>query len=122
PERNATDFNQFDGTAMIKNGILSNNDLLLQAGNLKVAGKGIVNLVSQQLDYHLVANVVPAPTENNQMAEVQIPLLLRGTLNKPILLPDITAIAGSLLGNPSVPMNPNSGGNSFPQLKEKAAG
>jgi hypothetical protein len=40
---------------IISNGILNNNDLFATAPKIKVGGMGAVNLVSQQLDYKIIA-------------------------------------------------------------------
>lgn len=50
-----TAFPKVSGTAIISNGFLSNNDLSAAASKAKVAGMGWINLLSEQLDYRVVA-------------------------------------------------------------------
>lgn len=54
-KKDQTAFSNATGTVIISNGILNNNDLFATAPKIKVGGMGAVNLVSQQLDYKIIA-------------------------------------------------------------------
>jgi AsmA protein len=49
----ATDFAELSGSFNVRNGVLTNDDLRLQAPVLRVAGRGQVNLPARTLDYRL---------------------------------------------------------------------
>jgi len=53
-----TDFAELIGTANIKNGVLTNNDLSAKSPLIRVEGKGQVNLVAENLDYLVTTYVV----------------------------------------------------------------
>ena len=69
-----TPFNQFKGSYQIQRGIISNNDLNIQAGRFSVTGKGNVNLPQQNINYNALLNFGP---------KVQIPVYVKGNLFNP---------------------------------------
>jgi AsmA protein len=78
-----TAFTNFSGSFVVKNGILTNNDLLITSPKYQLTGKGTANLVTQKLDYHLLAS---------KLNGKQIPIKVTGTFAKPIPMPDFTAM------------------------------
>ncbi len=95
PADNKTDFGVFNASGIFKNGVFSNNDLLIDSDQFKITGHGTANLVSQGLDYHLNAAGKQSGVvrENN----LQIPIQVTGTFSKPIITPDLRALAEELL-------------------------
>lgn len=83
-----TDFSRFSGTVNIQNGILSNNDLMIVSDLFTTKGSGKLNLLSQQIDYHLVAslNAESASSSVHQWQNlygVSVPITISGYYNAP---------------------------------------
>lgn len=78
-----TPFANFSGSFVVKNGLLTNNDLLITSAKYQLTGNGTANLVTQKLDYHLQASKIDGK---------KIPVKVTGTFAKPIPMPDFTAI------------------------------
>ncbi|WP_260294120.1 AsmA family protein [Sedimenticola hydrogenitrophicus] len=86
-----TDFSELGGTAVIKQGVLDNQDLLAKSPFLRVTGAGQVNLVTETLDY-LVKPVIVSTAAGQggagleELKGVPIPVKLTG----PYASPDYT--------------------------------
>ncbi|HVV69442.1 MAG TPA: AsmA family protein [Gammaproteobacteria bacterium] len=93
PSTGRTNFQQFSGSGVFQNGVFNNQNLLMQSAQLKITGNGTANLVSQTLNYHLSAEQPGNPVLGN----TALPLLITGTFSKPIITPDIEAVARELL-------------------------
>jgi AsmA protein len=98
PERSGparTTFDAMKGTGVMKDGVLSNNDLDISAQYLKVSGKGIVDVPKSTLDYQLMATVLKIPREGadasqmQDLVDAQIPVKVTGSLDDPKVRPDI---------------------------------
>ncbi len=98
PERSGparTAFSALQGSGVMRNGILANNDLNVAMPLLKVTGQGTVDLPKNTLDYRLVAAVLKVPRENADAAELQdmvdaaIPVKVSGSLSDPKVRPDV---------------------------------
>ena len=94
-----TPFSAMEGTGVMKNGVLSNNDLNIAMQLLKVTGQGSVDIPKNSLDYRLIANVLKAPREGadpaqlQDMVDAQIPVKVTGLLSDPKVRPDIEGYA-----------------------------
>ncbi|HEY0683692.1 MAG TPA: AsmA family protein [Steroidobacter sp.] len=98
PERSVpvrTPFTALTGTGVMKNGVLSNNDLNVAMQYLKVTGQGTVDVPASTLDYKLLATVMKIPREGADAAQVQdlvdaeIPVKITGALTDPKVRPDL---------------------------------
>jgi AsmA protein len=98
PERSGparTPFTALTGSGVMKNGVLSNDDLSIATQYLKLTGKGTVNLPNSTLDYRLLATVLKIPAEGAQaadmqdMVDAQIPVTVTGSLDDPKVRPDL---------------------------------
>jgi AsmA protein len=98
PERSGpvrTPFTALTGTGVMKNGVLSNNDLNVAMQYLKVTGQGTVNVPASTLDYRLVAAVMKIPREGadtsqmQDMVDAEIPVKVTGALSDPKVRPDL---------------------------------
>jgi AsmA protein len=93
PER--TTFTSMRGTGVLKDGVLSNNDLDVAMQYLKVTGQGTVDIPKSGIDYRLTANVLHIPkegadtTQMQDMVDAQIPVKVTGSLTSPKVRPDI---------------------------------
>lgn len=98
PERSVpvrTPFTALTGTGVMKNGVLSNNDLNVAMQYLKVTGQGAVDLPASTLDYRLVAAVMKIPREGadatqlQDLVDAEIPVKVTGSLTDPKVRPDL---------------------------------
>lgn len=72
-----TPFDKFNGSFTINQGIVSNTDLIIRSGRLRVNGKGILNLPLQQINYELQAQ--PILTDGSPEG-IAIPIRISGPL------------------------------------------
>lgn len=89
-----TQFRQLQGTAVIRDGKLVNDDLSGGLPMLAVAGSGAIDLAARTLDYNLTATVLreavdPATGERSELAGARIPLRLSGDLTAPKVSVDV---------------------------------
>lgn len=70
-----TIFSEITGTAIIKNGLLRNDDLVATSAKLNVDGKGTANFVDEALNYQLNARLPPVEPDQAQSP----PLLVKVT-------------------------------------------
>lgn len=89
PITNQTDFGNLTGTFIVTNGVLQNNDLLLQAPNWRANGNGAINLVNQQLNYKLT---IQSYTSTNQPTGTPIALEIKGPFTQLAIRPAVEDI------------------------------
>ncbi|WP_428622762.1 AsmA family protein [Sedimenticola sp.] len=91
PESSApaqTDFSELSGSAVIKQGVLNNQDLLAKSPFLRVTGAGTVNLVNETLDY-LVKPVIVSTAAGqggeglDELKGIPVPVKLTGPYASP---------------------------------------
>ena len=95
-EERKTDFAELSGTFRIRNGILSNDDLWLQAPALRVAGSGQLDLPRRTVDYRVEPKA--APTLEGQggerdVAGLLVPVIVRGPWDDLSFTPDVSGSA-----------------------------
>ena len=81
-------FSSLGGTVQIKNGVATNKDLAAELSTLRMKGDGNVDLVRQQLDYHVGLNISgneqadldPACHINEKYADITWPVRCKGGL------------------------------------------
>ena len=100
PERTSpdTEFRQLKGTAVIRDGLLVNQDLVGGLPFLGLTGRGEVNLAEAALDYRLNATVISqaideATGEPSELAGLSVPLRLSGKLDSPSVSVDLSGLA-----------------------------
>lgn len=91
-----TDFAQMSGSFTVKHGIARNDDLFLASPLLRVTGRGEVDMVKKQLDYHIKPTLTASlPGAGGGKIAVRkglsVPLHIRGPLNAPRISPEISA-------------------------------
>jgi AsmA protein len=98
PERSGpprTAFSALTGTGVLRDGVMSNDDLKIDMQYLKVAGQGTVDLPKNGLDYRLTAKVLKIPREGadpaqmEDMVDAEIPVKVSGALTDPKVRPDL---------------------------------
>lgn len=75
---NDTPFDEFSGHFIIRDGVFSNNDLLIRSGRLHILGKGVIHLAQQQVNYRLRVRPVHSDGSPDGLA---IPLKLTGSFD-----------------------------------------
>jgi AsmA protein len=99
----ATDFAELSGSFNVRNGVLSNDDLWLQAPVLRVAGRGQVNLPARTLDYRLEPKAAPTlegQGGSREVAGLLVPVIIKGPWDAPTITPDLTGVAQRALQDP----------------------
>ena len=93
---NQTDFALLKGTANVTNGLVNNDDLILQSPFLRITGKGQTHLAKETIDYTLTTKLVGSLEGQGgksleELKGVSIPVLVGGTYSKPTYKPDLSA-------------------------------
>lgn len=88
-----TDFSQITASGVIKNGVLSSNDLQALSPFLRVTGEGAINLVTETLDYTATVFIVEtskgqgghdlATLEELKRHKIGVPVRFKGPLSSP---------------------------------------
>lgn len=99
-----TKFQQLDGTLDIKNGVVTNHDMLMLASGFNVRGKGMLaNLNDETIKYDMMVKVDESRTsrgkKNYNIGGYELPVRCRGNLSKPDCLPDAGDIIKVVLKN-----------------------
>ena len=99
PQRssNDTEFRQLKGTAVIRDGVLVNDDFSGGLPFLSLAGRGRIDLGAGELDYRLQATVIreavdEATGETSELAGMSVPLRLTGPVDSPSVRVDIESL------------------------------
>ena len=86
-EGNRTVYDAINGTFTISDGVLRNEDLLMEASRFSVSGQGTVGLGARNLDYR----VVPAAVRGDDT--FRVPLMITGPWDAPRFRLDMEALA-----------------------------
>jgi AsmA protein len=120
---NVTNFGNLTGTAVIQNGVVTNNDLALISPRFDTKGKGTINLVNQQINYSLeLRPKVPGQSTDDKNAlninNLTIPVSVSGDLNNPSINLDMKAL-GKFIANQQLQKVKDKIGD---QIKDKIPG
>jgi AsmA protein len=102
-EARKTDFAELSGTFRIRNGILSNDDLWLQAPVLRVAGSGQLDLPRRTVDYRVepkAATTLKGQGGERDVAGLLVPVIVRGPWDDLSFTPDVGDMARRALESP----------------------
>lgn len=94
-----TTFDTLQGSGVLKNGVLTNDDLAIASQYLRIGGKGTIDVPKSTLDYKLIATVLKIPREGADPAQLQdlvdaeIPITVTGTFDDPKVRPDLEGYA-----------------------------
>lgn len=91
-----TDFSEMSGSAVIRSGVIDNQDLVAKSPLLRVEGKGKVDLPRDQLNYLVTTTIVKSlegqgGKSRNDLTGIAIPIRFSGNLNKPDYSLDLSA-------------------------------
>ncbi len=98
-----TDFAELGGTFTIKQGILTNDDMHLQAPALRVGGRGQVDLPRRTIDYRIepkAASTLEGQGGQQEVTGILVPVIIRGPWDHPSITPDLSGVVESALKNP----------------------
>lgn len=93
-----TRFSEVSASGPVKDGVLSNNDLLAELPFMRVTGDGTVDFVAATVDYRMSASVLDKPelmgadvdaAELKDFTKTVIPLRISGSLAAPKIAPDL---------------------------------
>ncbi len=102
-EQRKTDFAELSGTFTIREGILTNDDMRLQAPVLRVNGRGRVDLPDRTLTYLLepkAAATLEGQGGEQQAAGVLVPVIIEGPWDALTFRPDLSGVLESALELP----------------------
>jgi AsmA protein len=94
-----TDFSELGGNFVVRNGVLSNNDLSMLSPLLRVSGAGEFNLVEQSLDYRISPRAVASLAGQGGSTDldgITVPVRIRGNFANPSFAIDFEAVARAL--------------------------
>lgn len=101
PAEPQTPLNALELAGTLDKGVLRSRKLLAEIPFIRLSGSGQLNLVSQQLDYALQAQVFEAPVladgrELKDLKGLSIPLRVRGPMDEPGVSVDLRQLAGEV--------------------------
>lgn len=98
-----TDFAELSGTYVIRQGVLTNNDLELKSPLLRLSGKGTVSLPKRRVDYRIEPKIV-ASTKGQGATDpakgIKVPVIVSGPWENVSYKPDLTGAIDSLAKDP----------------------
>lgn len=98
-----TDFAELSGSFTIKDGVVSNDDLTLQAPLLRLGGSGRVDLPEQMIDYRIEPKAAPTlegQGGEQEVAGILVPVVIEGPWRDPQIYPDLAALVGTAITDP----------------------
>lgn len=101
-----THYAQMVGTFTIAQGIVSNNDLLMQLQGMNVNGAGTINLPDYTMNYRLTPTVIrtvqdQATGTTTTKEGISVPVVIAGNLDQPKFHPDLTALVNEAIKDPA---------------------
>jgi len=102
-EERKTDFAELSGTFEINDGILTNDDLWLQAPVMRVAGSGRLDLPQRTVDYRIEPRAAPTlegQGGEREVAGLLVPVIVRGPWDDLSFTPDLSDVARRALEDP----------------------
>ncbi len=103
-EARKTDFAELGGSFRITRGILSNQDMILQAPVLRVAGSGTVDLPARRLDYRIepkAAATLEGQGGAQDVAGLLVPVIIKGPWDQLSYAPDLSGVLDAALKDPA---------------------
>jgi AsmA protein len=102
-EQRKTDFGELSGTFAIRDGIVTNDDMSLQAPALRLAGRGRVDLPDRTLTYLFepkAAATLEGQGGSQDVAGVLVPVVVEGPWDDLSYRPDLTGVLDAALNSP----------------------
>ena len=91
--KTTTAFKIMRASAVVRNGIVNNTDLLLDSKRIKVTGAGQIDLPQSKINYHMVVDVQPTrlKTAAEKLLDIPIPVIAKGPFSQLQIEPDMNA-------------------------------
>lgn len=89
PGGGTTVFDALTGTAVIENGVLANDDLLLELPNVVARGEGVVGLGARDIDYLFTPQIRSSDEQG-----LAIPVRVKGSWDDPSIRPELDKALG----------------------------
>ncbi len=102
-EARKTDFAELGGTFTVANGLLTNDDLALQAPALRVNGAGTVDLPKRQVDYRIepkAAATLQGQEGETEVAGLLVPVVVKGSFDDLSFKPDLSGTVEQAIKDP----------------------
>ncbi len=102
-ETRKTDFAELSGSFAIEKGILTNQDLNLQAPALRVNGSGVVDLPSKTINYRIdpkAAATLEGQGSESEVAGILVPVLVTGPFDDLSYKPDLSGVIDQAIKDP----------------------
>ncbi len=102
-EARKTDFAELGGSFVIDNGVLTNDDLLLQAPALRISGAGTIDLPARTVDYRIepkAAATLEGQAGQTDVAGVLVPVVITGPFDDPSFAPDLGGLVEKAIEDP----------------------
>jgi AsmA protein len=101
PADPTTDITRLQGSGVLTNGVLQNNDFAMQLPFVRLNGTGQADLNSMLLNYKLSAKVVGRPQfdDGTNLAELEgltLPVTIKGPVDEPDIVIDLTSLITGL--------------------------
>jgi AsmA protein len=90
---NQTDFGKLTATFVLKNGMVSNQDLLVRSPYLQMTGQGTIDVVQHSINYKVTGQ--PVHPDSGQPDGDAIPIIISGTFDNISVRPDLSALLQS---------------------------
>jgi len=92
-----TEFKDLRASAEVRDGVLSNRDLVTTADHLRITGAGTLDLVQGRIDYRLEPMFVKPPRGRGirELEGIPIPVHLTGSFDYPRWDPDLASVLGT---------------------------
>ncbi|MGI9500529.1 MAG: AsmA family protein [Geminicoccaceae bacterium] len=102
-EARKTDFAELGGSFTIENGVLRNDDLLLQAPALRIGGAGTVDLPARSVDYRIepkAAATLEGQEGQTDVAGILVPVIVKGPFDDLSFKPDLSGVVEQAIKDP----------------------
>ena len=102
-ETRKTDFAELSGSFNIQKGVLTNQDLSLQAPALRVSGAGTVNLPTKTVDYRIdpkAAGTLEGQGGETDVAGILVPVVVTGPFDDLSYKPDLSGVIDQAIKDP----------------------
>lgn len=102
-ETQKTDFSEMGGTFQIKQGIVTNDDLLLLSPLLRLTGKGTVDMPERRVDYRVEPKVVASTVGQGGSTGakgIAVPVMIKGPWHDISYQPDLSAVLEGVVKSP----------------------
>lgn len=120
-EPEQTDFTDLRASAVVKNGVLDNRDLLATSHYIHAAGKGRVDIANERLDYRLEPRFVDPPKGRGikEIEDIPVPIRITGSFDQPDWNIDVGSVLRDVAKRKLERKLEGKGGSRLKELEER---